>query len=229
MTFGCTCWTLELSSYAVENLWSGTTKTKSPQEFLLARVSTNAMDILSDLFLARRQRFLNNCSTVVIIFIVKRRLVRHHLISSIAVWIKFVLLSLYRKRTGHVQFFQVRRLCHSFLWRLACEISQQVDSISSWESNLVTFKPRVMMDKIDKVGIVQDIEMTSIIQLHSLNSTSKQRVLTPNTTLPNRRCELWNFVFLSYLKWCSFKTWEAVNTGSSFILSLDKALPHQSC
>ena len=31
MTFGCACWTLELSSHIVKNLWSGTTETKSPQ------------------------------------------------------------------------------------------------------------------------------------------------------------------------------------------------------
>ena len=79
--FGCTCWTLELSPHVVENLWSGTTETKSPQEFLLARVSTIVMDNLNDLFLARRQRFLNNCSTVATILIVKRRFVRHHLVS----------------------------------------------------------------------------------------------------------------------------------------------------
>ena len=46
MTFGCTCWTLELSSHIVKNLWSGTTETKSPQELLLARVPTIVMDIL---------------------------------------------------------------------------------------------------------------------------------------------------------------------------------------
>ena len=121
----------ELSSYTVENLWSGTTETKSPQEFLLARVPTIVMDILNDLLLARRQRFLNNCFTVATIFIVKRRFVRHHLVSSIAVGIKFMLLCLCRKGTSRVQNFQVRpRLCHStFLWRLACEISQQVHSI----------------------------------------------------------------------------------------------------
>ena len=124
MTFGCTCWTLELSSHIVKNLWSGTTETKSPQEFLLARVPTIVMDILNDFLLARRQRFLNNCFTVTTIFIVKRRFVCHHLVSPIAVGIKFMLLCLYRKGTSRVQFFQVRpRLCHStFLWCLACEI-----------------------------------------------------------------------------------------------------------
>ena len=64
MRFGYTCWTLELSSHTVENLRSGTTETKRPQEFLLARVSTIVMDILSDLFLARRQWFPDNCLTV---------------------------------------------------------------------------------------------------------------------------------------------------------------------
>ena len=68
------------------------------------------MDVLNDLLLDRRQRFLNSCSTVATILIGKRRFVRHHLVSSIAVGIKFMLLSLYRKRTSHVQIFQVRRL-----------------------------------------------------------------------------------------------------------------------
>ena len=143
--FGCTCWTLELSSHVVEILWSGTTETKSPQEFLLARVPTVVMDILIDLLLARCQRFPDICFTVATILIVKRRFVRHHLVSLITVWVKLVLLlSLYRKRTSDVQVFQVRpRLCHSgFLWRLACKISQQVHSIFSWESNLVPFEPR---------------------------------------------------------------------------------------
>ena len=76
MPFCCTCWTLELSSHVVENLWSGTTETKSPQKFLLARVSTIVMDILNDFFLVRRQWFLNNCSTVATIFIVRGRFVR---------------------------------------------------------------------------------------------------------------------------------------------------------
>ena len=106
--FGCTCWTLELSSHIVENLWSGTTETKSPQEFLLARVPANVMDILNDLLLARRQRFPNNCSTVATIFIVKRRFVRHHLVSSIAVLVEVMLLCLCRKGTSRVQNFQVR-------------------------------------------------------------------------------------------------------------------------
>ena len=178
----CTCWTLELSSHIVKNLWSGTTETKSPQEFFLARVPTIVMDILNDLLLARRQRFLNNCFTVTTVLIVKRRFVCHHLVSSIAVGIKFVLLCLCRKGTSRVQFFQVRpRLCHStFPWRLACEISQQVHSIFSWESNLVTFKPRVMMDEISKVRTVRDIGITSVVLLHSLGRTSKQRVLTEN-------------------------------------------------
>ena len=120
MPFGCTCWTLELSSHVVENLWSGTTDTKSPQEFLLARVPTIVMDILTDLLLARCQRFSDNCCTVATILIVKRYFVRHHLVSPITVWVKFVLLCLHWKRTSHVQVFQVRpQLCHStFLWRL---------------------------------------------------------------------------------------------------------------
>ena len=93
--------------------------------------------------------------------------------------------ALCRKRTSHVQVFQVRpQLCHStFLWRLACEISQQVHSISASESNLVTFEPRVMMDEIGKVRIVHDFEMTSIVQLHSFSGTPKQRVLTQNVEL----------------------------------------------
>ena len=174
MTFGCTCWTLELSSHIVKNLRSGTTETKSPQELLLARVPTIVMDILNDSLLARRQRFLNNCFTVTTIFIVKRRFVCHHIVSSIAVGIKFMLLCFCRKGTSCVQNFQVRpRLSHStFLWRLACEISQQVHLIFPRESNLVTFKPRVMLDEISKVRIVQDIEITSIVQLHSLDSAS---------------------------------------------------------
>ena len=52
MPFGCTCWTLELSSHVVENLWSSTTETKSPQEFLLTRVPTIIMDVLNYLPLA---------------------------------------------------------------------------------------------------------------------------------------------------------------------------------
>ena len=88
-----------------------------------------------------------------------------------------------------------------------------------------TFKPHVMMDEIGKVRIVQDIEMTSIIQLYSLSGdSSKQRVLTQNALnsrdlslavdaedqntankrwrdqMPHSRIaarELWNFVFLS--------------------------------
>ena len=108
---------------------SGTTETKSPQEFLLARVSTVVMDILIDFLLVRRQRFLNNCFTVTTIFIVKRRFVCHHHISSIAVGIKFMLLCLCRKGKSRVPNFQIRpRLCHStFLWRLSCKISQQVE------------------------------------------------------------------------------------------------------
>ena len=50
MPFGCTCWTLELSSHVVENLWSGAAETKSPQEFLLARVSTIVMDVGTTFF-----------------------------------------------------------------------------------------------------------------------------------------------------------------------------------
>ena len=102
MTFGCTCWTLELSSHIVKNLWSDTTETKSPQEFLLARVPTVVMDILNDFLLARRQRFLNNCFAVTTIFIVTRHFVCHHLVSSIAVGIKFMLLCLCRKGTSRV-------------------------------------------------------------------------------------------------------------------------------
>ena len=114
-----------------------------------------------------------------------RRFVRHHLVSPIAVLVKFVLLCLYRKRTSHVQIFQVRpRLCHStFLWRLACEISQQLNSISLWESNLITFEPRLMMDEIGEGRIARDVERTSIVQLLSLSGTSKQRVLTQNVEL----------------------------------------------
>ena len=207
-------------------------------------------------FLARRQRFLNNCFTVTTIFIVNRRFVCHHLISSIAVRIKLMLLCPYRKGASRVQYFQVRlRLCHStFLWRLSCETSPQVHSILPWESNFVTFKPRVMMDEICKVRIVQDIEITSIVQLHSLDSTSKPCVLTQKLNSKdlalavdgdqNTAKERWrgqmphsritvassgtsSSCFIS--NGCSFKTWEAVNNGSSFILSLDQALLHQSC
>ena len=71
MPFGCTCWTLELSSHVVVNLWSGTTETKSPQEFLLARVPTIVMDILNYLPLARCQRFPDNCFTVATVLIVR--------------------------------------------------------------------------------------------------------------------------------------------------------------
>ena len=73
MPFGCTCWTLELSSHIVKNLRSGTTEPKSSQKLLLARVSTIVVDILDDFLLARRQWFLNNCFIVINIFIVKRR------------------------------------------------------------------------------------------------------------------------------------------------------------
>ena len=133
-------------------------------------------------FLVRRQRFLNNCFTVTTIFIVKRRFrlssSRQLHCSRDQVHASSVSVG---KGISRVQNFQVRpRLIHStFLWRLACEISQQVHSIFPWESNLVTFKPRMMMDKISKVRIVQDIEITSIVQLHSLDSTSKRCVLTP--------------------------------------------------
>ena len=48
----------------------------------------------------------------------------------------------------------------------------------------------------------------------------------PNATLPNRRRELWNLVFLFYLKWVFLQKMEAVNTGSSFTSLLDRALPH---
>ena len=71
MTFGCTCWTLELSSHIVKNLRSGTTETKSPEFFLLTWVPTVVMDILTYFLLVRRQWFLNNCFTVTTIFIVK--------------------------------------------------------------------------------------------------------------------------------------------------------------
>ena len=108
------------SSHVVENLWPGTTETESPQEFLLARVSTIVMDILT-------------CFTVAIILIVKRHFVRHQLVSPSAVWVEFVLLCLHSERTSHFQVFQIcPGLCHSaFLWRLACDISQQVHSIFS--------------------------------------------------------------------------------------------------
>ena len=136
------------------------------------------MDILNDLL-------LDTCFTVATILIARKHFVRHHLVSPITVWDKFVLLCLHRKRTSNVQVFQVRsRLCHSaFLWRLACEISQQVHSIFSWESHLVPFEPRVVMDEISEVRIVHDIEMTSIVQLHSLGGSSKQSVLTQNIEL----------------------------------------------
>ena len=61
MSFSCTCQALELSSHVVEDLWLGTTETKSPQEFLLARVPTIVKDILNYLPLARCQRFLGAC------------------------------------------------------------------------------------------------------------------------------------------------------------------------
>ena len=176
MPFGCTWWTFELSSHVVENFWSGTTETKSPQEFLLARVPTIVVDILNDLLVARCQRFPDDCFTVATILIVKRYFVCHHLVSPKTVWVKFVLLCLYQKRTKHVQVFQARPpLCQSaFLWCLAREISQQVHSIFSWESHLVPFEPRVVMDEIGEVRIVHDIEMTSVVQLHSLGgSTAK--------------------------------------------------------
>ena len=181
MTFGCTCWTLELSSHVVEKILRGTTETKSPQEFLLARVPTIVMNIQNDLPLAQCQRFPDNCFTVATLLIVKRRFVRHNLVSPITVWVKFVLLCLYRKKTSCVHIFQVRpRLCHSaFLWRLANEISQQVHSISSWESNLVPFS-RVVMDEIGEVRIAYHIEMTSVIQLHSLGGSPRRSVLTHN-------------------------------------------------
>ena len=57
MPFGCTCWTLELSSHIVKNLRSGTTEPKSSQKLLLARVSTIVVDILDDFLLARGQWF----------------------------------------------------------------------------------------------------------------------------------------------------------------------------
>ena len=182
MPFGCTCWTLELSSHIVKNLRSGTTEPKSSQEFFLTWVSTIVMDILSDFLLARSQWFLKNCFTIITIFIVKRRFVCHHHISSIAVRIKLMLLCLQRKGTSCIQNFQIRlRLSHSAsLWRLSCQISQQIHSIFPWKSNLVTLKPCVMLDEISKIRIVQDIEITSIVQFHSLDTTSKQCVLTHN-------------------------------------------------
>ena len=93
MPFSCTCSTLELSSHVVENLWPGTTETNSPQEFLLARVSTIIMDILNDLLLARCERFPDTC-VIAAILIVNRHFVHYQLVSPIAVWIKFVLLCL---------------------------------------------------------------------------------------------------------------------------------------
>ena len=217
MPFECTCWTLELSSHVVENLWSGTT----PQEFLLARVPTIVMVILKDLFLARCQRFPDTCFTVATILIVRG-------ISSVTISsapLPSGSSSCCSVSTGEEQarrFFGV--------WRLACEISQHVHSIFSWESNLVSFEPRVVMEEASEVRIVHDIEMTSTVQFHSLAGFSKQSVLTenveltrphetclwalagdqnmanerwrwPNATLPNRRRELWNLVFLFYLKW----------------------------
>ena len=140
MSLGCACRALELSPHVVENLWPGTTETKSPQEFL-ARVPTIVMDILIDLPLARCQRFPDSCFTVATILIVKRRFVRHHLV-------RFVLLYLYRKRTSHVQVFQVRpRLCHSaFLWRLAVRFPNRYT-----RSSLVGEQPRVVMGEIGEV------------------------------------------------------------------------------
>ena len=93
MPFGCTCWTLDLSSHVVENLWPGTAETKSPQEFLLAQVPTIVMDILKELLLARCSWFSGTCFTVATILIVKRHFVRHQLISNSTLWIEFVLLS----------------------------------------------------------------------------------------------------------------------------------------
>ena len=149
------------------------------------------MDVLNDLSLARCQRFLNNCSTVAPIFIVKKRFVRHHLVSPIAVWIKFVLLCLYRKRTSHVQFFQVRpRLCHStFLWRLACEMSQQVHSISSWESNFVTLSLAVDGDQN--------------------TANERWRGQMPHSRIAAASSGTSSSCLIS--NGCSFQTWEAVN------------------
>ena len=143
-------------------------------------MSTIVVDILDDFLLARGQWFLNNCFIVITIFIVKRRFIGHHLISSIAVRIKLMLLCLHRKGTSCIQNFQIRlRLSHSaFLWRLSCQISQQIHSIFPWKSNLVTFKPCVMLDEISKIRTVQDIEITSIVQFHPLDSTSKQSIST---------------------------------------------------
>ena len=160
--------------------WSGTTETKSPQELLLARVPTIVMDILDDFLLARGQRFLNNHFHRHHHFHCEEAFHRSSSHQLHAVGIKFMLLCLYRKGTSRVQYCQVRpRLCHStFLWRLACEISQQVHSVFSWDGNLVTFEPGLMFDEISKIRIVQDIEITSIVQFHSLDSTSKQCALT---------------------------------------------------
>ena len=62
-------------------------------------------------------------------------------------------------------------------------MSQQVHSIFSWESNLVHFEPGVVMDEVGEVRIVPDIEMTSIIQLHSLGDSPEQSVLTQSVEL----------------------------------------------
>ena len=157
---------------------------KCPEKFLLAWVSTIIMDILNDL-LARCQRFPDTCVTVAAILVVKRHFVRYQLVNPNTIRVKFVSLFIHRKRASHVHVFQVRvGLCHSaFLWRLACEMSQQVHSIFSWESNLVSFEPRVVMDEVGEVRIVHDIETTSIVQLRSLGGSPKQSVLTRNVEL----------------------------------------------
>ena len=58
MPLGCTCWTLELSSHVVENLWSGTTD-EQPSRI---PPCSGAHKVMIDLLLARCQRFPDNLS-----------------------------------------------------------------------------------------------------------------------------------------------------------------------
>ena len=178
MLFGCTCWTLELSS--------GTAETKNPQEFLLARVPTVVMEILNNLLLARCQRFLDDSFTVATILIVKRHFVRHYLVSPVTVWVKFVLLCLKLEKnkltfkfSGPTAISVTRRFFGIWPVRFPNKYTRSCrGKATSSPSN-----PRVVMDEIDEVRIVHDIEMTLIVQLNSLGGFSKQSVLTHKVEL----------------------------------------------